>query len=248
MIKHKKRIVSIISVLLFVITLSACSNKTKNAVGKIENNETPVKEQTQPEYIKEDEAVNQEEEESTGDVKETDEVGEETLEDPSEQPVEEAPKTPVEETSENTAKEKDEALEENETAEEEKKPAETETQSRDESYYVETVVDNFSKLYPSVVNRGDAKFNVLDTVILKDSKFYKEIKAEVQKLKKNKTKLSFEEFYIEGIKKETGDTYKVTVAQILRKTVNGSEKTVQENVYYKVKVQGSKVGIIEKTR
>jgi hypothetical protein len=248
MIKHKKRTVAIVSALLFVFVLSACSNKAKNVVGKIENNETPVKEQTQPAYIEEDEAVNQEEEKSTDEIKGTDEVVEDTKEDPVEQPVEEAPQTSVEGTSEDTEKEKNEAPTENEAAEEEKRPAEAETQSRDDSYYVETVVDNFSKLYPSVVNRGDAKFDVLDTVILKDSKFYKEIKAEVQKFKNNKTKITFEEFYIEGITRETGDTYKVAVVQTLRKTDNASSKTVQENVYYKVKVQGSKVGIIEKAK
>jgi hypothetical protein len=248
MIKHKKRTVAIVSALLFVFALSACSSKAKNVVGKIENNETPVKEQTQPEYIEDDEAVNQEEDKSSDEMKGTDEVAEDIKEDPVEQPVEEAPQTSVEETSEDTEKEKNEAPTENEAAEEEKKPAEVENQSRDDSYYVETVVDNFSKLYPLVVNRGDAKFDVLDTVIIKDSKFYKEIKAEVQKLKNNKTKITFEEFYIEGIKKETGDTYKVTVVQTLRKTDNGSSKTAQENVYYKVKVQGSKVGIIEKAK
>jgi hypothetical protein len=248
MFKHKKSIVLIISAIVLVFILSACKNKTENTIGKAADNKNVVEEQTKPAPNEEKESSDQEKETAAEKVVDESEVKDDSNQEEEKELPDEPEENPAEEATEGSAEDKTENTTGNDTVPEGEKEVKTENKSRDDSFYVEAVVDNFSKLYPSVVNRGDAKLDVLDTVIIKDSKFYKEIKAEVQKLKKNKTKIEFEEFYIEGIKKETDDTYKVTVTQTLRKTADGTVKTVQENVYYKVAVKDNKVGIVEKTK
>ena len=89
----------------------------------------------------------------------------------------------------------------------------------------------------------DIEIEILNSVIFKDSKFYNNVRKEIEEYRRQGATVGFEDFYIEDIKKISTHLYEVKVDQILLVTKEGNTEKTSAKVVYVVEIKGDNVGI-----
>jgi hypothetical protein len=95
-------------------------------------------------------------------------------------------------------------------------PAEQPLKANDK--FVDPFMENYLNIYVNLANDTELEFYYLDNVVIKNSKFYKSLTEEIQKLRQAKIKYVLDDFKVEGITKgESESELVVQVSQVINK-------------------------------